>query len=283
MTEIKAKAAIKSIAEVIHQVAASAAYQEAKLLVLHVTDLRPEEFLLNPETILTPAQYQHLEELAHKRALGMPLSKVLGRREFWSLSFKVTPDTLDPRPDSETLIETICASRPDFTHAYKILDLGTGSGCLLLSLLHQYPNATGVGVDLSQPVLKVAAENAHDLGLEDRATWVHANWCEGLEGTYDIIISNPPYITEAEFQTLEKTVKDYDPYSALVSGPTGLEDYKKIISSVDKRLANDGIFAIEIGINQEQSVSKILTEYGFKTLEIRKDLAGIPRCILACK
>ena len=165
--------------------------------------------------------------LVYRRCQGEPLSKIIGQREFWSLPFKVTTDTLDPRPDSETIIQAVLHHFPDRHKALNLVDFGTGTGCLLLSALSEYPNSAGIGVDISDAALAVAQENAQRLGLSQRASFVHSNWAEGVDGEFDVLISNPPYIGLSE--PLEAAVKEYDPPQALYGGEDGLEAYRILL------------------------------------------------------
>ncbi len=251
---------------------------ESRVLLCFVLKCTRADLIVDPNRTLSPEQEKHYRDLIQLRLQGQPIAKIIGEKEFWGLPFKVTKDTLDPRPDTEILIETVLES-VDKSKSNRILDLGTGTGCVLLSLLHELKKSFGVGVDLSQEALNVAEENACNLCLNDRAVFLQSNWGEKLEGKFDIIVSNPPYITQADYDVLSAQVRDYDPKLALVGGEDGLECYKKIAPIIDKHLEPNGFFAIEFGINQESMVSQILNENNLHVLEIRKDLAGILRCI----
>lgn len=255
---------------------------EAQILLAHVLHCEKQNLIYDSKKNLDTRQLESFARLTQKRQQGLPLAKIIGTKEFWSLPFKTTQDTLDPRPDTETLVEAVLEICKDRAKPYKILDLGTGTGCIILALLHELPNAKGCGIDFSAQALEVASENGQRLGLKGRITWQLNNWCEGIEDEFDIIVSNPPYLSEIEFERLDNPAR-FDPKLALVSGPTGLECYKKMIPSINKCLAKGGIFAIEMGIHQEQEVSKYLSNHGFKIVHIRKDLATIPRCIVARK
>ena len=243
------------------------------------------------EKDLSPEQQTHYALLVARFTSGEPLSRIIGTREFWSLPFLISPATLDPRPDSETLIEAVLAQFPDKQLPLKVLDMGTGSGCLLLATLSEYPNATGIGTDIQEAALETARTNAKDLGLDNRCEFIHTSWAEGLslpKGYFDVILSNPPYIREDEFEGLDSNVKDYDPYGALVSGKDGLECYRAIMfhvehflsPSLSSHLLPHGFAFLEVGQGQGNDVSSIAKNHGLNTIHIRKDLGGIERCVI---
>lgn len=212
-----------------------------------------------------------------RRALREPVSKILGQREFWSLTFKVTADTLDPRPDTEVLVEHALAYL-DHNAAGKVLDLGTGSGCILLALLHERPALTGLGVDISHAALAVAQENAAELGLSDRASFQHGSWMDGLTELFDLVVSNPPYVRTNVIADLAPEVRVHDPDLALDGGPDGLLAYKKIIAGLGGILKPGGRCFLEIGYDQSQLVSDLASAARFKS-KVHHDIAGHPRCV----
>ena len=244
---------------------------------------QPLLFLLTHSTSkLDEKNLNTFQEMVKELSQGMPLSRIFKEREFWSLPFKLNEATLDPRPDSECLIEAVIRQRPDRTDPLKILDLGTGTGCLLIALLSEYPHATGIGIDQSQKALEAARTNADNLLKNPRqASFLESNWFSAIEGTFDVIISNPPYISETEYQTLDKNVKDYDPYDSLVGGGDGLQAYQHIIQKAASFLSPDGLFVLEIGHRQKESVGVLLKENSFHIISIQKDLAGIDRCLVS--
>jgi release factor glutamine methyltransferase len=251
---------------------------DARLLLQHVLN-QPTEFLLRePDHQCTQDQIATYEQLLHRRAEREPVSKIIGVREFWGLPFKVTQDVLDPRPDSETLIEAVRNTLPDSNQVYYILDMGVGSGCLLLSLLKEYPQATGVGVDMSSAALAVAQHNANALGLTQRVQFMQTSWGQDLTGQFDIIVSNPPYIPHQIIETLEQEVKQFDPVSALDGGEDGLDCYRQLAPEIVRLLKPDGYVFIEIGQGQERDVESIFENSGLKILSWKKDLQGIARC-----
>ncbi len=215
-----------------------------------------------------------------RRAAHEPFAYISGHREFYGLDFRVGPGCLIPRPDTETLIETALRHRPDRTAKLSILDLGTGSGCLLATLLTLYPNAHGVGIDSAPDALRWARENVAAFHLEDRATLIETEWPEEASPGFDLIVSNPPYIPSAEIETLAPEVRDFEPSAALDGGPDGLAAYRVLIPRVVRLLAPTGLALFEIGRGQCDAVSTIVSETGLKLLEINHDLAGIPRCVL---
>ena len=186
-----------------------------------------------------------------------------------------------PRPDSELVIETILNNIPSYRNQFSILDLGTGSGCLLLSLLSELPNARGLGIDISSGACKIAKKNAKKLGLERRAKFKQGDWLTGIQNQFDIIISNPPYIADPEIKLLDKSVQFFEPHIAISGGPDGLAAFRKIAKESQSRLKLGGILAVEIGINQAKNIINIFNNNGFKIKEINRDLSKIERCILA--
>jgi release factor glutamine methyltransferase len=233
-----------------------------------------------PERELTVGQLAQFDGLVDRRLARQPLSRILGRREFWGLMFCVTPDTLDPRPDSECLIDAVLEHRKDRRAALKILDLGTGTGCLLLALLHEFPAATGIGIDNSAGALLVAGANAANLCLANRAAFQLGDWTDGVVGPFDIIISNPPYIRSDDIETLMPEVARYDPRGALDGGRDGLDCYRHLGQGIANLLSESGIAVIEIGADQEQAASVILTSGGLLVRARHHDLAGRVRALV---
>ena len=222
---------------------------------------------------------QRIENFLRRRAKTRePVSRILGRREFWSLEFRVTPAVLDPRPDSETLIEAALTCFPDRAAPLAILDLGTGSGCLLLAALSEFPNAVGLGVDSSEKALVVAAENAERLGLASRVEFARGDWLRDLGACFDLVLCNPPYIAESERAALAPEVARHDPTAALFAGADGLDAYRAILPGLAQALAPQGKALFEIGATQAAAVSRLAQEAGLAVLDIRRDIAGRDRC-----
>lgn len=221
-----------------------------------------------------------LKDYVRRRLAGEPVSRILGEREFWSLPFKLSPATLDPRPDSETNIEAALKNISDHQQTLRILDLGTGSGCLLLSLLHELPNATGVGVDLAPEAVKTAQENARHLNLSKRAEFMISRWGDQLTEIFDLVISNPPYIPSPEIETLMPEVRAYDPRLALDGGDDGLEAYRQLALCIPPLLNPenpDALVILEIGKGQEDAVRDLMP---LRCTERKADLAGIIRTLI---
>ncbi len=222
-----------------------------------------------------------LASYVHRRLQGEPVAKIIGHKGFWSLELKVSKDTLDPRPDSETLIDAVLRLFPDKRGQYRILDMGTGSGCLLLACLSEYPNAQGIGIDASEQALKIARENARDFpkaSFEHR-DWTNPDYLQGL-GQFDIVVANPPYIPTQTVATLDKTVRLYDPMAALDGGADGLDAYRAIVASVGLALKPQACLFFEIGQGQEKDVTVLAGEAGFELIASYPDLAGIVRCLV---
>lgn len=265
---------------------------DARLLLQHVLGVSREQLLVNDQLAMTPQQEIDYQNLITKRALHQPVSQLIGTKEFWGIHFSVSESTLDPRPDSETLIEAILKNKKDRHAPYRVLDLGTGSGCLLLSLLHEYPNATGLGVDICDKALSTAKRNANaqsqpithlggiNTSANQRVQFLQSRWADKVEGKFDIIISNPPYIRTKDIETLMPEVRDYEPHLALDGGEDGLDCYRDIMCALPRILAKDGIAAFEIGLGQQQALSDIAQENSLQVAGMKKDLAGITRCVL---
>jgi release factor glutamine methyltransferase len=247
-------------------------------LLAHSLDRSRLWCLQNPDYCLTPPQAERFHALKSRLDKGEPITKILGQRSFWKDDFLTTQDVLDPRPDSETLITAVLNHYPDQNAPYHLLDLGTGSGCLLLSLMGEYQNACGVGVDLSSAALGVAKNNGENLGRFP--LWVHGNWGESLKGPFDIIISNPPYIPTKVCETLEVAVRVFDPWMALDGGADGLGPYRVLMPQLTSLLAPTGKAFLEIGATQSGAVGLIAQKNGLKIHGIEKDLENRDRCVI---
>lgn len=252
---------------------------DAQLLLCHYMDIDRAQIIGFPEREISDEIT--LNKLLQRRILREPLSHIIGKREFWSLDFIVNADVLDPRPDSETLVEVLLDRINDKNAALHIIDFGTGSGCLLLALLSELPNATGIGVDVSNKALDVAKLNAKNLNFINRCNFVQSSWGENLSQRADIIISNPPYIPAKDIEGLQREVKNYEPRLALDGGVDGLNPYPLIADFAYKHLNKKGLIGFEFGIGQEKDVAKILKDGGFIDLMYHKDLGLITRCLTA--
>ncbi len=250
----------------------------ARRLLAHVLDVSPEGLFLHLEIPVSDQQAGQFLGLVQAHAQGKPISRIIGTREFWGLTFMLSNDTLDPRPDSESLIESVIKYYPDKEKSLRILDLGTGTGCLLLSLLHVYPRAEGVGVDCVPGALETAGANAVNLGSSARTTFVDGPWTHNVTGDFDVIISNPPYISTEDYANLSKNVKEYDPKIALLGGHSGLDCYHDLSKELCKFLKRDGRIFLEIGATQSAEVMDIFSAYSHE--ECVRDLAGHKRVLI---
>ncbi len=254
--------------------------REARLLLGHVAGLDAAAIIGHPERHLAPEAMRAMAEAVSDRARRRPMAQVTGSREFWSLPFRVTPATLDPRPDSETVVGAVLDHVGDRRAPRTVLDLGTGSGCLLLALLSELPNATGLGIDISAEAIAVAGANAVTLGLGQRANFTVADWDRALSGQFEIVVCNPPYIPSGEIDSLAPEISRHEPRRALDGGRDGLDAYRALAPSLTRRLAGGGFAAIEIGAGQRSMVEPIFADAGLATTECVADLAGISRCLI---
>ncbi len=254
---------------------------DARVLIGHSLGMAQASVLGASERVLTADERRRIETLIIRRAGREPISRILGTREFWSLPLVIGPDTLIPRPDSETVVETALVFLRSRPGPLRLLDLGTGTGCLLLALLKELPQAMGVGVDLDSGAVAVAAANARALGLADRGRFVQGDWAVGLTGRFDAVVSNPPYIPDAEIDGLEPEVRIHEPRLALAGGADGLDAYRCIAAQLPDIMADGGRAFLEIGIGAADSVGAILRARGLEPLAVVSDLAGVPRCLSA--
>jgi release factor glutamine methyltransferase len=253
---------------------------EARILLEAASDRSRSQIIAFPEHRLTVPQEASFDAMVARRCAREPISRILGSREFWSLRFAVGPGTLDPRPDSETLVAAVLERFPDRSAPLTILDLGTGTGCLLLALLSELPRAQGVGVDISDAALETAVANADRLGLMARTDFRAGDWARDISAQFDVIVSNPPYIESAVIETLAPEVSQFDPRGALDGGPDGLACYRALLPQAGQQLKSEGLLALEIGSGQTEAVQALATQAGFRALGVARDLAGTERCLL---
>jgi len=258
-----------------------AARRGARLLLQEATGGTAETLLAHKDCALTPAQQMCYARLIGRRRAREPVSRILGTREFWGLDFAISPATLDPRPDSETLIQCALAGIGDRAAPWNVLDLGTGSGCLLLALLSDLPAAHGAGCDASAAAVVTARANAAALGLSRRAAFYVGDWAEALDARFDVILANPPYIPDMEISALAPEVRDFDPHRALDGGGDGLAAYRAIAPQIAALLAPRGRAVIEVGAGQAPQASAILSAQGLSVADPVPDFAGVERCIIA--
>lgn len=250
--------------------------REARLLLAHALGISMADLVRDPHRLADPAAYA---TVLAQRAAHEPLAYILGEREFWSLNFAVSPATLIPRPESETLIEAALAAFADRAPPRRVLDLGTGSGCLLLAALHEFPQAFGVGIDRSFAAARLAATNAVRLGLADRAVFLCAHWSSPLCARFDLILCNPPYIPTSCIGGLMPEVGRHEPVTALDGGPDGLTAYRQIAGTLRCLLSRDGVAVLELGVGQDAAVAALAADCGM-VATTRPDLAGIPRAMV---
>ncbi|WP_428409788.1 peptide chain release factor N(5)-glutamine methyltransferase [Hyphococcus sp.] len=232
---------------------------DARILLKRALGADDASLIANADALLSGDDYNRYSELLKRRASSEPVAYITGEKEFWSLTFKVTPDVLIPRDDSGALIEAAIKRRGK-EERLRIADLGTGSGCLLCALLTEFPEARGVGVDLSAAALAVARENAASLGLAERASFAAGDWLAPLSGAFDVVIANPPYIRETDASTLSQDVAAFEPHGALFAGPDGLDAYRAILKELPGHLAGDALVLMECGADQADSLGAMLGE-----------------------
>lgn len=250
---------------------------EARLLFEHAQRCRPED------DTGSDAVFGHFESLVSRRRRREPVAYLVGEQEFWSLPFHVTPRTLVPRPESETVVEAALARIDDRDAALDILDLGTGCGCLLLALLHELGRAVGVGVDIDSGALAVARGNAERLGLGARADFLCGDWGAALDHAFDLVIANPPYVAQGKFHALAPEITAFEPATALLAGVDGLACYREIVPALPRLLRAGGLAVLEIGVRQAASVARLLEEAEMRPIAVARDLALHPRCIVAAR
>lgn len=274
--------AISLLAQAFHTAGIEAADVDGRLLVGHALHLDRARLIAQSDRILEAREINVINALAARRLKREPISRILGQKEFWSIALAITPDVLVPRPETETVVEGAL----DFVvrgglrmEKLRILDIGTGSGALLLALLRELPNATGTGTDISTGALKVARENAARCGVEGRCTFVICDIASVVEGPFDLLVSNPPYIAHDEITSLAPEVKNYDPTVALDGGDDGLAAYRAIAADAKRLLAPGARMFVELGAGQEAAVRDLFTNVGLIAGIARTDLAGIPRVL----
>lgn len=253
---------------------------DARLLLSAATGLRREDLIADPERALGSDALARLRPLAARRLDREPVSRILKRREFWGLPLRLSPDVLDPRPETETLVEAALAVfAPRCRETLRVLDLGAGSGALLCALLREWPDAFGVAVDVSPEAAAVAKDNLAAHGLAARSSVVVGNWGDSLAGRFDVVVSNPPYISSAEINGLEPEVRRHDPRRALDGGPDGLDAYRVLAALLRGIITPPGAFFLEIGAGQGKAVLSLLAQAGLGDLAVIRDLAGRDRVV----
>ena len=274
--------ALQLIAQTFRAAGIDDADVDARVLAGHALHLDRARLVSQSDRVLEAREVNAISGLAARRLKREPVSRILGRKEFWSLALAITSDVLVPRPETETVVE----STLDFVvrnglrmEKLRILDLGTGSGALLVALLNELPNATGIGTDISRAALEAAQINVAQFGFESRSSLIACDMAAGVQGQFDLVVSNPPYIARGEIASLAPEVRDYDPMMALDGGDDGLTAYRSISADAKRILAQGGRLFVEMGAGQEPAVRELFTNAGLVVGIARNDLAGTPRVL----
>lgn len=258
---------------------------DARLLVEFFTSTTRKDEILNPDFQVGNDALQRLDKAIVERLNGKPVYRIIGKREFYGIEFHLSADTLEPRDDTEALVDLVLPEIRSIADRYgeaKIVDMGTGTGAIAIALLANVNGLKATAVDISDDALKTASLNAENARVADRFSSLKSDWFSGFSGKFDMIISNPPYIPESEISTLATEVKKYDPLRALSGGKDGLQFYRKLAEECRPFLKPHGMIAVEIGKGQEKDVIALFSENGFELKKTRKDLNGILRALLFC-
>ncbi len=257
---------------------------DARLIVGAILDLDLTALATQAQRPLMGEEIAAIEGAAQRRLAGEPVARIVGTKEFWGLPLQLSRDTLVPRPDTETLVEAALSLCVDRDAPWRIADLGTGSGAILLALLSELPKAIGIGTDISSAALATASGNAARCGLSSRAAFVACDYAKSLRGPFDLIVSNPPYIRSGEIAGLPFEVRDHDPRRALDGGPDGLHAYRALMADAVRLLAPEGALLVEIGAGQAAGVIALMADAGLEPeIAARTDLAGLPRVVIGRK
>lgn len=254
---------------------------DARLLIQHALGLVREDFFLRGAEPLSEDQQALIEAVIRRREAREPVGRILGHREFWTIDLALNADTLEPRPDTETVVEAVLADVTDHGAALHLLDLGTGTGCILLSLLAELEQAQGLGIDLSPQAVAAATANAGRNGLSGRARFQTGDWGSGLTRHFDVVVSNPPYIPTRDIEELSPEVRLHDPMRALDGGDDGLHCYRIIAQQLPDLLVPGGLAVLEVGIGQASDVAGLLAAADLTVIGITRDLGGVERCVRA--
>lgn len=255
---------------------------DAKIIFKHILSVDNEQFELCKKNEISSKITKSYFELIDRRIKREPIAYITNKQSFWNDEFKVTKDTLIPRPETELILENVLSYFPDKKIDLNIADLGTGSGCIIISLLQEYINASGIGIDISKEAIKIANENKKLLKNHERLKLLDEDYAEYNLNGFDIIVSNPPYISQNSLD-IQKDVYDYEPHLALFSKNNGIDAYNKIISNLASRIDKNFFLFLEIGLGQASEVTKLLKNNGFTEILTKADLANIPRCVIAKK
>jgi len=254
---------------------------DTRVLLCHVLGIDEAALLTASDAPVFREVWAQFERCLNRRISGEPVARIVGYKEFWSRSFKLGPDTLVPRPESETIIEAALAAFPEREAALRVLDLGTGSVALLAAILIERPHATGIGIDRSERALTVARDNVISLGLGMRVKFICGDWTDAIHQSFHLVVANPPYISSGELAKLPREVSEHDPRLALDGGEDGLEAYRKIIRELPRLLMPKGAAVLELGLGQEIDVARIARDtHIYVDGPARYDLAGVPRALI---
>ena len=275
--------AVTAAARRLAQAGVPTPHADGRLLVQHALGVDRGGLLTERDRVLDADERARLRRAVDRRAAREPISRIVGVREFWSLEFRLSPAVLDPRPDSEAVVEAALSCVPDRTLPLSVLDLGTGSGCLLLALLHELPAAWGVGIDVDPDAVAVARDNARRLRLADRAAFLCSDWAAPLAGRFDLVVANPPYIGRLDRAELAPEVGVYDPPMALDGGSDGLAAYRRLSAGLDGLLPSGGHVVLEVGAGQADAVEELLRARGLVVRGRWLDLSGIDRSVIGEK
>jgi release factor glutamine methyltransferase len=276
--------AVRLMAQSFRLAGADSPEVDARALLGHALHLERPQLLSQSDRILEAREIAVVSALAARRLKHEPVARILGRKEFWSLVLQLSPDVLVPRPETETVVEAALdvVTRVGLRmEKLRLLDIGTGSGALLLALLSELPEATGTATDISPAALEVARSNAQRNGLAGRCSFLACDFAAGVSGPFDLVVSNPPYVARGDIATLAPEVRDYDPAVALDGGNDGLDGYRAIATEASRLLAPGARLIVELGLGQEPAVRTLFTKAGLNVGAVRNDLAGIPRALAA--
>ena len=251
---------------------------DARIILREIFNFDEKELILNSDLILSESKISKVQKIITRRLNFEPVSKIFGKRDFYNSTFSISDDVLDPRPETENIVEI--ANNFILEKGYEsFIDLGTGSGCIILSILKENKNLTAIGVDISIDAINIAKKNSKDMNLEKRSSFLVSNWLSSVYNSYDLIISNPPYIPSDEIITLSKTVNNFDPLISLDGGQDGLKCYKEIAQDINRVINKNGRVILEIGYNQARDVIKIFESKELKLLKIYNDINGLNRIL----
>ena len=253
---------------------------EKKILLKYILNTSNEEINISHNKLLDHIELGQYKELIQRRKKSEPIAYIINKKEFWKDTFFIDNSVLIPRPDSEIIIETAIKYFPDTNQNLKMLDLGTGSGCLIISLLREFKNSQGIGIDFDKNALKVAKQNKSNLLNENRLKFCHADFSEFNTINYDLIVCNPPYVSTSSKNNLLKDVKDVEPEIALFAKENGLRNFKMVLDNLIKYENKKQLIIFEIGYNQLKPIQKLLKNTGFQLISVEKDISDIPRCIV---